>query len=123
MPTLYVNVKDKIATGDNQIVVCNNKDYVVHFTFDSEWNEYNQKTMRVVFSNGEYYESEFEGSECALPIIQNKLGFKVGVYAGDLHTTAGAFFDCIKSIVEIGDKEIGSISKEYQKLLSEHWGE
>lgn len=117
MPNLHVDIKNKIATGDGQIVVCENSDYVVKFTFDAEWDEYQAKTMRVVFSNGEYYEVVFNGDECALPMIQNRGYFIIGVYAGELHTTAGAHFDCKKSILSDSTTHVDPPEDIYNQIM------
>ena len=99
MPILNVTVENKIATGDGQTVVCDNTDYVVQFDFDDEWDEFDAKTMRVVLSNGGYKEVIFTGTECSLPKIPKSNRIRIGVYAGNLHTTVAASFDCVNSIL------------------------
>lgn len=117
MPNLNVLVANKIATGDGQIVVCDNSDYIVKFTFDAEWDAYRAKTMRIVFPNGEYNEVVFDGTECALPVIQNRNGFEIGVYAGDLHTTVAAWFDVKKSILSNGDQHGEPTEDVYNQIM------
>lgn len=118
MPILLnVNVRNKIATGDGQIVVCDNSDYIVNFDFDSEWDEFDVKTMRLVFSNGEYNEVVFTGDKCALPVIQSRNGFSIGVYAGNIHTTVSAWFDCAKSILSDGEQHGEPAPDVYNQLI------
>ena len=88
MPILHVAVAEKIATFIKRdgAIVCGNSDYKIVFTFDSEWNDYAKKTARFIW-NGTHVDVEFEGTECAVPIIKNADEVEVGVYAGDLETT------------------------------------
>jgi len=118
MPILLnVNVRNKIAKGDGQIVVCDNSDYIVNFDFDSEWDEFNVKTMRLVFSNGEYNEVVFTGNQCDLPVIQSRNGFSIGVYAGNIHTTVSAWFDCAKSILTDGTQHGEPTPDVYAQII------
>lgn len=117
MPIINVDIKNKIASGDGTIVVCDNSDYIVHFTFDAEWANHEVKTMRVVFSNGTFYEVVFVGDECNLPIIQNKNGFEIGVYAGNLQTTVAACFDVKKSILSSGDQHGEPTEDVYNQII------
>lgn len=101
MPDIHITVKDKIATGDGSRIVCGNSDYQAIFSFDEEWAAYEIKTARFVYPNNarEPVEVVFEGSACPVPVLHNTIGIKVGVYAGDLHTTTSAWVDCDKSIL------------------------
>jgi len=115
MPTLNVSVANKIASADVQYVVCDNSDYVVKFTFDSDWDEYTTKIMRIVFPTGEYTEVTFDGDECALPVVSNQSSLDVGVYAGEIQTTTPARIYCKKSILSSGS----SAAKPYE--LCKHY--
>lgn len=99
MPVIEVTVNDKIATKTcNTEYVCGNSDFVVSFTFDKEWTQYNTKTARFVY-NGEHEDVVFEGNNCPVPIISDTIAFEVGVYAGNLHTTTPACVRSRKSIL------------------------
>lgn len=98
MPDVSVLIKNKIAIGDGTKIICGNSDYIVGFSFDAEWDEYEAKTMRVKYGNRSYTDVVFTGDRCALPIIADKACIEIGVFAGNLHTTSGAYFDCIGSI-------------------------
>lgn len=98
MPDISVLVKNKMAIGDGTKIICGNSDYIVCFSFDAEWDEYETKTMRVKYGGRSYTDFVFVGDRCALPIIADKACIEIGVFAGNLHTTSGAYFDCIGSI-------------------------
>ena len=34
---INIKVKDKIAVGDETLIVCGNSDYTVNFELDAEW--------------------------------------------------------------------------------------
>lgn len=118
MPVLKVTIINKHAQSDGQSVVCDNNDYKVKFYFDEEWDAHDPKTMRVVFSNGEYNEVVFTGDECDLPIIQNKNRFEIGVYAGNLHTTVPAKFDCEKSILTNAKQHTAPSQDVYNQIIA-----
>lgn len=102
MPDIKVTVRNKIAVGDGTEIVCGNSDYTVVFDFDAEWEAFDAKTMRVRFTNDTYKDVVFNGTSCILPIVQNSVGVEIGVFAGALHTTSVATFDCVKSILSGG---------------------
>lgn len=100
MNTLHITVNKKIATyqkrdGD---IVCGNSDYQVTFTFDEEWAEHEEKTARFIW-NGQYFDVDFTGDTCDVPVITNASIVKVGVYAGDLKTTTSAIIGCKPSVL------------------------
>ena len=94
---IKVTVRDKISVGDGTRIVCGNSDYIVRFDLDAEWEQFITRTMIVVNSDKTYSEYVFTGDTVALPVINNQNGIGIGLYAGDLHTTTSAYFDCIKS--------------------------
>lgn len=99
MRELKVTVRDKIATADGQTVVCGNSDYTVHFDLDAEWDAYETKTMRVVNPDRTYTDVVFTGIEAPLPAVVNQSAIRVGLFAGDLHTSTPAYFPCELSIL------------------------
>ena len=60
MKELHVDIKNKIATYNTRggAIVCGNSDYIIHFSFDEEWDEYATKTARFIW-NDKYYDKEF----------------------------------------------------------------
>ena len=101
MPKIHVTVKDKVATGEGSRIVCGNSDYMAVFSFDEEWAAYDVKTARFVYPGGagDHIDVVFEGSTCPVPVLHGTIGVKVGVFAGELHTTTSAWFDCKKSVL------------------------
>lgn len=97
MREIRVTVRDKIATGDRTRIVCGNSDYMVHFDLDAEWEQFAVRTMIVINADKTYREYTFTGNAVALPVIKNQLVISIGLYAGNLHTTTPAYFDCEKS--------------------------
>ena len=96
-----ITVTDKIArlTDKSSKIVCNNSDYKVVFHFDDEWSRFPLKTA--VIEYGKYRETRiFEGNECELPPIVKARVAKVGVFAGEIHTTTPAVIECEKSILD-----------------------
>ena len=117
MPTLNVTVVNKIATGDRQIIVCDNTDYTVHFELDAEWNDYNAKTMRVLYTNGNYDDIVFTGTDCDLPRIYNAQSIRIGIYAGDLHATAAAVYECKKSVLSDEGQHVDPPEDVYNQIM------
>lgn len=100
MPTININVKNKVARwsgGDHY--VCGNSDYVVEFDFDKEWDAYSVKTARFKY-NGAYQDVVFTGSTCAMPQIMDSVAVQIGVFAGELHTTTAAIVPALRSILD-----------------------
>lgn len=97
---IEVRVDDKIASvvGD-PLYVCGNSDYIVRFTFDDEWSEHDAKTARFIKTNKEYVDVPFIGNQCAMPILENTLQVRIGVYAGNLCTTTPAIVNAQRSIL------------------------
>lgn len=98
-----ITIRDKIATAPRDaLYVCGNSDYTINFTFDEEWEDFNEKTARFVF-NGQYVDMIFSGNVCPVPVISNTYAFEVGVYAGNLSTTTKAYVPATKSVLCGGD--------------------
>lgn len=97
---LLVTIRDKIATyAEMRPYVCGNSDYVIHFDMDEEWAAHETKTARFVKDNGAYQDQVFTGNDCPVPVISNTFAIRVGVFAGDLHTTTPAYIPAKKSIL------------------------
>ena len=116
---INIKVNDKIAVGDETLIVCGNSDYTVNFELDAEWDAYEKKTMRVGYRNGKYKDVEFSGSSCALPVISKRPWIAVGLYAGQLHTTTPALFRCAECITDKDDEPIDKPEVSPYKLLTE----
>lgn len=98
---IYISIKGKIARNIRGIAdeyVCGNSDYFVEFDFDEEWNAFDAKTARFKY-NDTYLDVVFSGNRVNVPVIENTHMVKVGVFAGNLHTTTSAVFMAKKSIL------------------------
>jgi hypothetical protein len=114
---LSIAVKNKIAqAAEGAVYVCGNSDYVVNFDFDDEWAAFPVKTARFIH-NGVYTDVVFHGDQCPVPVISNVFAFKVGVYAGDLHTTTSASVKCKKSILCDGGVPADPVPDVYTQIM------
>ena len=116
MPTIEIEVKNKIAKSPEDKIVCGNRDYHIHFLFDDEWAAYNTKTARFAW-NGQHEDVIFDGDVCPAPVISGATVCAVGVFAGDLHTTTPALVTCIKSIMCLGGAPSDPLPDVYAQLM------
>lgn len=81
---LNVEVKERIATykPSGEKFVCGNSGDQVKFIFDDEWEAHDKKTARFIWNN-KYFDQEFTGDTCDIPVITNATAFLVGVYVGE----------------------------------------
>ena len=101
MNIINITVRGKIARAEGRArVVCGNSDYTVRFDFDEEWSEYAAKTARFVTEDGSYTDVQFEGEDCAIPILRNTRTLLVGVFAGNLRTTTAALIHAVPCITD-----------------------
>lgn len=98
MPTIEIEVKNKVAKSPAAHIVCGNSDYEIKFLFDAEWSAHNVKTARFAY-NGTHEDIVFNGNTCRVPVIRNATVCEVGVYAGNLSTTTPALVTCDRSIL------------------------
>ena len=117
MKEIGVVVTEKIATvNGTPLIVCDNSDYTIKFTFDTEWATADNKIARFSFlKNGlnRYIDVPIENDACNVPILSDIEAVAVGAYAGNLQTTTGAVIKCKKSILSGGYKE--DLSRENEQ--------
>lgn len=117
MKEIGVVVTEKIATvNGTPLIVCDNSDYTIKFTFDTEWATADNKIARFSFlKNGlnRYIDVPIENNACNVPILSDIEAVAVGAYAGNLQTTTGAVIKCKKSILSGGYKE--DLSRENEQ--------
>lgn len=117
MKEIGVVVTEKIATvNGTPLIVCDNSDYTIKFTFDTEWAGADNKIARFSFlKNGlnRYIDVPIENDVCNVPILSDIEAVAVGAYAGNLQTTTGAVIKCKKSILSGGYKE--DLSRENEQ--------
>ena len=100
MPEFTVNVRNRIASvSDSTEIVCGNSDYTVVFDFDAEWDADTVKTARVVWRDTDsgtlcFAEMLFTGSRVTLPPVYRVSQIFLGVYAGDIRSTAPVRIPC-----------------------------
>lgn len=103
MININVTVTDKVATVQGApVIVCGNSDYNITFSFDAEWDDYDLKTARFVYSSGGVMHNTdviFEGNTVTAPVLSGVSEVYVGVYAGNLHTSTPARIYCKQSIL------------------------
>lgn len=97
---IEITIRNKVARiASSPIIVGKNKDYIVRFNFDEDWDKYDTKTAR--FSQDEQYQDIiFAGDECSMPALDGGKVVEVGVYAGDISTTTPAYLKVQKSIID-----------------------
>lgn len=113
-------VENKILTLINgeDAVISDNSDYSVRFTFDEEWAKLT-KTVR--FVNGKNYTDVIlpEDNTVNIPMqIISPPSISIGVYAGDLHTTAPAKIKCRVSILTGSGTPKEPAENVYSQLIS-----
>ena len=117
MKEIGIVVTEKIATvNGTPLIVCDNSDYTIKFTFDTEWANEDSKIARFSFlKNGlnRYIDVPIENNACNVPILSDIEAVAVGAYAGNLRTTTGAEIRCKKSILSGGSKE--DLSRENEQ--------
>ena len=100
MTIIKINIQNKIAKTEGEaLIVCYNKDYVINFAFDEEWQDEIVKTAVFTY-NGITEEVVFEGNSCTVPMITRATQVEIGVYAGDLRTSTSAIVPCLFSSLD-----------------------
>lgn len=111
MPTIHINVKNRVATanGDSRIIN-GNSDYSIEFDFDTEWADLNNKIGIFAYNDAAahkwaYQTVMFSGNVCTVPILRDIHCVYVGVTAGDVRVTTPAKVQCRLSISDYADTE------------------
>ena len=111
MPTIHINVKNRVATanGDSRIIN-GNSDYSIEFDFDAEWADLNNKIGIFAYNDAAthkwaYQTVLFSGNTCAVPILRDIHCVYVGVTAGNVRVTTPAKVQCRLSISDYAETE------------------
>ena len=111
MPTIHINVKNRVATanGDGRIIN-GNSDYSIEFDFDAEWADLNNKIGIFAYNDAAthkwaYQPVMFSGNTCTVPILRDIHCVYVGVTAGNVRVTTPAKVQCRLSISDYADTE------------------
>lgn len=106
---INVEVRNRMAaTTGRPYIVCGNSDYVIAFSFDSEWDAYNEKTAVFAFVKcgvRSTIEVPFSGAACYAPVLSGIDRVEIGVYAGQIRTTTPAIVPCRLSISDYTSEE------------------
>jgi hypothetical protein len=99
---INVSIKDRqtIVDGD-PFIICGNSDYVMRFEFDAEWDNYQTRTARFVYTRRntvKFQDVIFTGNEAQIPALFSVTSVTVGVFAGNLRTTTPARIPCRLSV-------------------------
>ncbi len=102
MTDMIIAVRNKLPEVPRGLfLVGENTGQTIRFDFDDEWSDYSTKTARVCIGNTRT-DIDFIGNTVELPLIPSSIRYiDVGVYAGDLCTTAPARIRVIPSILGI----------------------
>lgn len=117
---ITINITERRAciTGD-PCIVCGNSDYVAAFTFDSEWDGYEEKTARFQYMKDgkiEHVDVEFSGSACSIPPLYGICRVEIGVVAGSIRTTTPAVVPCLRCVTDIPAVETAPVRDIYNEL-------
>lgn len=111
MPTIHINVKNRVATanGDSRIIN-GNSDYNIEFDFDAEWADLNNKIGIFAYNDAAahkwaYQTVLFSGNACPVPILRDIHCVYIGVKAGNVRVTTPAKVQCRLSISDYADTE------------------
>lgn len=126
---ISVSIKDRYAlTEGNPVLVCGNSDYFIKFSFDEEWDAYEAKTARFIYTRAgkvRYQDVVFTGDTVQVPVLSMVQAVQVGVFAGNLRTTTPARIPCRFSVrCGTGEPEEPTPS-QYDQIMAllEHNGE
>lgn len=98
MPDINITVAHKVAVSDTQSIVCDNSDYMVHWTLDEDWSAYDTKTMRTIYMDGTYEDTVFSGNVIELPVCTVPGAVQIGLFAGNLRTSRVAILRALPSV-------------------------
>lgn len=116
MKTILIPVIEKIAHSPEEEIVCGNSDYYIEFAFDSEWDGYDVKTARFIYS-GKKTDVVFKGNTVQVPVMSNTTKVLVGVFSGDLRTSTPAVIVCRPSILCKGGMPADPTPDVYAQIM------
>ena len=117
MPDINITVAHKVAVSDTQSIVCDNSDYMVHWTLDEEWSTYDTKTMRTIYMDGTYKDTVFSGDVIALPVCTVPGVVQIGLFAGDIRTSRVAILRALPSVRSAAGAPADPTPDVYDQLM------
>ena len=124
MPEIMITVRNKIAQVYGiPHIVCGNSDYSAIFDFDSEWDEYAEKTARFVYCDKQgarhWIDVPITNNTCNVPKLERVEMVKVGVYAGNIQTTSPAIIRCMQCITDFPSVDYDPSVDIYNQLMEQ----
>ena len=106
MDNIVIRIRERHAMLMTQSYIVNgNTGYVIEFDFDSEWDEFAEKTARFVYCDKQgarhWIDVPITGNTCNTPKLERIDRVEVGVYAGNIRTSTSALIPCIWSITDL----------------------
>ena len=123
MPDITIRVRGKIAQAvGSPTIICGNTGYNVIFDLDSEWDDYDIKTMRVAWTDTfsgqpRHTDVPFILGFAAIPAIADAYEVSIGLYAGNIKTTTPATVPCERCITDGGTYHEDPDPETYAALL------
>lgn len=117
MKNLPITVEALRPVAGVKTIVCNNSDYMVVWDLDEDWDQA-AKTMRCTWPDGTYQDVVFTGTEAALPPCPAPGRVRIGLYAGNIHTTRPAELVAFPSILSDGGTPAAPGVDVYAQLLA-----
>lgn len=117
MPDINITVAHKVAVSDTQSIVCDNSDYMVHWTLDEEWSAYDTKTMRTIYMDGTFTDTVFSGDVIALPVCTVPGVVQIGLFAGDIRTSRVAILRALPSMRSAAGAPADPTPDVYDQLM------
>lgn len=117
MPDINITVAHKVAVSDTQSIVCDNSDYMVHWTLDEEWSAYDTKTMRTIYMDGTFKDTVFGGDVIALPVCTVPGAVQIGLFAGDIRTSRVAILRALPSVRSAAGAPADPTPDVYDQLM------
>lgn len=118
MPNINITVAHKVAVSDTQSIVCDNSDYMVHWTLDEEWAAYDTKTMRTIYMDGTFTDTVFSGDVIALPVCTVPGVVQIGLFAGDIRTSRVAILRALPSVRSAAGAPADPTPDVYDQLMA-----
>ncbi|MBQ8921703.1 MAG: hypothetical protein IJ060_12520 [Oscillospiraceae bacterium] len=123
MDNIVIRIRNRYAMLMTQSFIVNgNTSYIVEFDFDSEWDEYAEKTARFVYCDERgarhWIDVPITDNTCNVPRLERIDKVEVGVYAGNIRTSTPALIPCLWSILCYrGEKHI-PVRNCFRELLA-----
>lgn len=118
---MVITVQNRIArVSGTPEIVCGNSGFTITFSFDSEWNDYPEKTAQFRFyrsGKAETVNVAFTGTVCAVPVLSDIDFVEIGVTAGDIRTASPARIPCIRCITDIPSAEYVPQRDIYNEIM------